>query len=167
MILSSTIKINNKWKEIGEVVTVKSGYAKNYLVPKSLARYATQGNLLALQTDRNLLSAKHESNIAEATQAAQLLEGRSFVLVRAASDDGRLYGSVLPRDIANEVNKVIKENLEIMLRIDPVHAQLEEGIKKIGFYSIKIGLYGPVGANVNVRVCRSTAEAEKLLSAAS
>lgn len=167
VILSSAAKISNKLRDVGEVVVVKSGYARNFLIPKAIARYATKENVAKLQESMSVLSEKHEKTIAEVTEISQLLEGKAIVLVRAASDDGRLYGSVLPRDVANEVNKLILESMQTEFRVKPANVQLGKGIKSIGTYNINLTLYGSVVTNINIHVCRSASEAEKLMQTAS
>ena len=92
--------------QIGDVVKVKDGFARNYLLPKKKALRATKQNRDYFETQRVQLEARNLERKTEAQAVAGKLEGKSFVLLRQAGDRGQLYGSVSPRDIADEVEEL-------------------------------------------------------------
>src|ERR1051326_6677345 len=93
-----------KLGQIGDVVKVKDGFARNYLLPKKKALRATKANLSYFETQRTQLEARKPEQRKEAEQVGAKLKGNSFVLLRQAGDRGQLYGSVSPRDIADVVS---------------------------------------------------------------
>src|SRR6186713_1456928 len=90
-----------KLGQMGEVVSVKDGYARNFLLPQGKALRATEGNLARFETERAQLEVRNLELRSEAEKVAAKLGGQSFVVIRSASDGGVLYGSVSPRDIAD------------------------------------------------------------------
>src|SRR5512146_199120 len=94
-----------KLGQIGDVVKVKDGFARNFLLPKKKALRATKANLAYFETQRVQLEARNLEQRKEAQQVAEKLKGKSFVLLRQAGDRGQLYGSVSPRDISDAVTK--------------------------------------------------------------
>ncbi|MCW1402288.1 50S ribosomal protein L9 [Novosphingobium sp. MW5] len=139
---------------IGDVVTVKDGYARNFLLPNKKALRANEANRKVFEANR----AKIESDNAERRKAAEAesgnVEGKSVVLIRASSNAGQLYGSVSVRDIVDALNadgaKVSKSMIV-----------LERPIKTIGVYDVKVSLHPEVAVNVKVNVARSPDEAEQ------
>jgi large subunit ribosomal protein L9 len=138
---------------MGDVVKVKSGYARNFLFPQGKALRATDDNRTKFERDRATL----EEKSAQQRQAAQgdsgKLEGQSYVILRQAGESGQLYGSVSTRDIAETASKA---------GIALTHNQvlLETPIKTIGVYTVKIALHPEVLVPVTINVARSQDEAD-------
>ena len=139
---------------IGDVVTVKDGYARNYLLPNKKALRANEANRKVFEANR----AKIESDNAERRSAAQAesgnVEGKSVVLIRASSNAGQLYGSVSVRDIADALNADGADITKAMI-------VLERPIKTIGVFDVKVALHPEVAVTVKVNVARSPDEAEQ------
>ena len=90
----------HKLGQMGEVVKVKEGFARNFLLPQGKAMRASEANIAAFEAKKADLAQRNDETRAEAQQIAESLDGKSFVIIRSASDAGALYGSVTPRDIA-------------------------------------------------------------------
>src|SRR5690606_5179820 len=88
---------------IGDVVTVKDGFARNYLLPRDKARRATEANLKAFEIERVAIEQRNEKNKADAQKIADKIDGQSYVMIRQAGETGQLYGSVAGRDVAEAV----------------------------------------------------------------
>jgi large subunit ribosomal protein L9 len=139
---------------MGDVVKVKSGYARNYLFPEGKALRATDENKAKFERERATLEAKS----AQQRQAAQgdsgKLDGKSFMILRQAGESGQLYGSVSTRDIADIAAK------EAGIAVTRSQVLLDTPIKTIGIYTVKIALHPEVLVPVTVNVARSQDEAE-------
>jgi large subunit ribosomal protein L9 len=141
-----------KLGHMGEVVKVKDGYARNYLLPNAKALRATANNKAKFERDRTMLEAKNAATKALAETEAKAIEGKSFVLVRQAGESGQLYGSVTARDIAEAAaaaGSTVNRN----------HIHIEAPIKTIGLYTVQVGLHPEVYVPVIVNVARSADEA--------
>ncbi len=141
-----------KLGHMGEVVKVKDGYARNYLLPNAKALRATANNKAKFERDRTVLEAKNAATKALAENEAKAIEGKSFVLVRQAGESGQLYGSVTARDIAEAAaaaGSTVNRN----------HIHIEAPIKTIGIYTVQVGLHPEVYVPVTVNVARSAEEA--------
>ncbi len=141
-----------KLGHMGEVVKVKDGYARNYLLPNAKALRATANNKAKFERDRTMLEAKNAATKALAETEAKAIEGKSFVLVRQAGESGQLYGSVTARDIAEAAaaaGSTVNRN----------HIHIEAPIKTIGIYTVQVGLHPEVYVPVTVNVARSADEA--------
>ena len=143
-----------KLGQLGDVVTVKPGYARNYLLPTGKALRANKANLEKFETER----ADRESRNADAKSAAEntakAMEGLTVALVRAASEMGQLFGSVSSRDIADAVVAAGHE-------LDKRQVNMDKSIKTLGLFPIRVSLHAEVDAIVTVNVARSLEEAEK------
>ena len=139
---------------LGDVVTVKPGYARNFLLPEGKALRATKENLKVFETRRKQLEEISEKKSAEAEKSARDLDGLNVVMIRQAGESGQLYGSVAARDIAEIVNETGK------VSIGRSQVVLNTNIKTIGLFDVTIALYGDIKAKVNINVARSEAEAE-------
>ncbi len=139
---------------IGDVVTVKDGYARNFLLPNKKALRANEANRKVFEANR----AKIEADNAERRTAAQAesgnVEGKSVVLIRASSNAGHLYGSVSVRDI---VDALVADGAQVTKSM----IVLERPIKTIGVFDVKVALHPEVSVNVKVNVARSPDEAEQ------
>jgi large subunit ribosomal protein L9 len=141
-----------KLGQMGDVVNVKSGFARNYLLPQSKALRATPENRENFESRRTELEAANADRRSAAEKAAVNIEGTSVVLVRQASDAGQLYGSVRPRDIANALNEQGAE-------IDRTQVKLDSPIKAIGLHTVRIAVHPEVVVEVTANVARSEDEA--------
>ncbi|GLK43141.1 MULTISPECIES: 50S ribosomal protein L9 [Novosphingobium] len=138
---------------IGDVVSVKDGYARNYLLPNKKALRANDANKKVFEANR----AKIEADNAERRTAAEAnsgnVEGKQIVLIRASSNSGQLYGSVSVRDIVDGLNA---EGANVSKQM----IVLERPIKTLGIFDVKVSLHPEVAVNVKVNVARSPDEAE-------
>ena len=138
---------------IGDVVTVKPGYARNFLIPRSKALRATKANLATFEAQKAQLIADNATRQKEAEALAKKLDGISVVLVRQAPESGKLYGSVSTKDIADVVNAAGKGT------INKNHVYLNMALKTLGVYTVKLQLHPEVSVNVLVNIARSEEEA--------
>lgn len=142
-----------KLGQMGDVVKVKPGFARNYLLPRKKALRATSNNKAAFESQRVHLEAENIEQRSEAERVGKDLDGVSVVIVRAASDSDQLYGSVTTRDIANAVIKA-------GFTIDRRQVQLDSPIKTVGLHPVRVVLHPEVAVQVVVNVARSEEEAE-------
>lgn len=138
---------------IGDVVTVKNGYARNYLLPNKKALRANEANKKVFEANRAQIEADNEAKRKEAEKASGNVDGKQIVLIRASSASGQLYGSVSVRDIVDA------------LAADGAHVEksmvvLEKPIKTLGVFDVRIRLHPEVSVIVQANVARSTDEAE-------
>ena len=143
-----------KLGQIGDVVKVKDGFARNYLLPKKKALRATKVNLAYFETQRVQLEARNLERRKDAEQVAGKLEGKSFVLLRQAGDRGHLYGSVSPRDIADAISAG-------GFSIARTQVPLDKAIKSIGLHEVSVVLHPEVRVHVTLNVARTEDEAER------
>jgi large subunit ribosomal protein L9 len=142
-----------KLGQMGEIVSVKDGYARNCLLPQRKALRATPANLARFETDRAQLEARNLELKGEADKVAEKLEGEMFTVIRQASESGSLYGSVNARDIA----EVATEGGFTIARGQVV---LEKPVKELGLHEIRIVLHPEVSAHIKMNVARSAEEAK-------
>ena len=142
-----------KLGQMGEVVAVKDGYARNFLLPQGKALRATEANLKRFETDRAQLEARNLELKKEAEKVAGRLDGRTFVVIRSAADGGALYGSVTTRDIAEAVTAD-------GFSLDRRQVVLDHPIKELGLHPVSVALHPEVETTVRVNVARSREEAE-------
>lgn len=142
-----------KLGQIGDIVTVKDGYARNFLLPEKKALRSTKANKAYFETQRVGIEARNLEAKSEAEAVATKLEGASAILIRQAGESGNLYGSVSARDIAASLN-------EQDLKIERSQVVLDHAVKYLGIYTIQIKLHAEVMANISINVARSLAEAE-------
>ncbi len=138
---------------IGDVVSVKPGYARNYLLPRGKALRATEANRRRFEADRARIEADNAARRAAAAKEAEGLEGISVVLIRQASQTGQLYGSVSARDIAEAL-------VAAGHKVNRSQVVLDKPIKALGLHAVKVALHPEVAAGVTVNVARSPEEAE-------
>ena len=139
---------------IGDVVTVKDGYARNYLLPNKKALRANEANRKVFEANRAKIEADNAARRADAEVHAKDVEGKSVVLIRASSNSGQLYGSVSVRDIVDALN-ADGANLSKSMIV------LERPIKTIGVFDVRVQLHPEVAVTVKVNVARSPDEAEQ------
>jgi large subunit ribosomal protein L9 len=140
--------------QMGDVVTVKDGYARNFLLPQKKALRATEQNLKRFESNRSQLEARNLELKKEAESIAAKLDGKSFVAIRQAGDTGQLYGSVTTRDIVETVTAG-------SFSIDRRQVVLDKPIKTLGIHATRIALHPEVIINVSVNVARTEDEAER------
>jgi large subunit ribosomal protein L9 len=139
--------------QMGDVVRVKAGFARNFLLPKKKALRATDENLKVFESRRTQLEADNLKRRDEATQVGGKLDGLKIVVVRQAAETGQLYGSVTLRDIADDITRAgfTVQRSQIMLGAP---------IKTTGVYEVGVALHPEVKVKVTINVARSTEEAE-------
>ena len=137
---------------IGDVVTVKDGYARNFLLPNKKALRANDANRKVFEGNRAKIEADNASRRTDAEAHATSVEGMQIVLIRASSNSGQLYGSVSVRDIVEALNADGAKLTKSMV-------VLEHPIKTIGVFTVRVSLHPEVAVNVQVNVARSPDEA--------
>ncbi|AQS87438.1 50S ribosomal protein L9 [Neoasaia chiangmaiensis NBRC 101099] len=140
--------------QMGEIVRVKPGYARNYLLPQGKALRANAQNRQRFETERVQLEAQNLKRREEAERLAERMHGLTVVIIRQAGDSGSLYGSVTPRDIAIAAT-------EAGLSIDRNQVVLDHPIKVLGLVEARVALHPEVSIPVIVNVARSAEEAER------
>ncbi|MBL7233886.1 50S ribosomal protein L9 [Komagataeibacter oboediens] len=143
-----------KLGQMGEIVTVKPGYARNFLLPQGKAIRANAHNRERFERERAQLEAQNLKNREEAERLSERMHGLSVILIRQAGDSGSLYGSVTTRDIAEAATKA-------GLTISRNQVILPEPIKQLGLYEVSVALHPEVNMQVTVNVARSEEEAER------
>ncbi len=142
-----------KLGQMGEVVKVKEGFARNYLLPQGKAMRANDANIAAFEARKADLATRNDETRAEAQKVAERLDGQSFVIIRSASDAGALYGSVTPRDVAEAATA---EGYAVERR----QIVLTGPIKELGLHTVNVHLHPEVDAQITMNVARSPEEAE-------
>jgi len=142
-----------KLGQMGDVVAVKDGFARNYLVPQGKALRATKNNLAEFDQRRVQLEADNLQRKQDATGAATMIDGQRVVILRQAGETGHLYGSVNSRDIAEAFT-------EDGVTITRQQVRLESPLKVLGIHDIRVALHPEVDVHVSVNVARSQEEAE-------
>jgi len=140
--------------QMGDVVTVKDGYARNFLLPQKKALRATKENMARFESNRAQLEARNLELKKEAEAVAAKLDGMSFLSIRQAGDTGQLYGSVTARDIVETITSG-------GFSIDRRQVVLDRPIKTLGIHPTKIALHPEVVVNVSLNVARTEDEAER------
>jgi large subunit ribosomal protein L9 len=143
-----------KLGQIGDVVKVKNGFARNYLLPQHKALLATDANKARFERERSAIEARNAKARAEAETEGKSIDGTTYVLIRQAGETGQLYGSVAARDIAVAANSANH-------RIERKHVVLNQPIKTIGVHEVTIRLHPEVSMKITVNVARSPDEAER------
>jgi large subunit ribosomal protein L9 len=139
---------------LGDVVNVKDGFARNFLLPRSKALRATSANLKVFEGQRADIEDRNLKAREAAAKTGEGLDGTSYILIRQAGDSGQLYGSVSGRDVADIVNAEGG-------KIDRSMVVLDKPIKTLGVHTVKVKLHAEVTLNVNINIARSQDEAER------
>ena len=140
--------------QMGDIVNVKPGYARNYLLPQKKALRATEANKKLFEAQRKEIEAQNLKRRQEAEAVATKMEGLRLVLVRQAGESGQLYGSASARDIAESLK-------EAGYAVGRSQVELTRPIKEIGIHEVKVRLHPEVALTIKVNVARSEAEAEQ------
>jgi len=138
---------------IGDVVTVKNGFARNYLLPNKKALRANEANKKVFEANRANIEAENAARRAEAEKDSKGVEGKTVILIRQASNSGQLYGSVSARDLAEALT-------ETGAKVAKSQIVLGKPIKTIGLFEVRVQLHAEVSVTVKVNVARSPEEAE-------
>ena len=139
---------------MGDLVTVKPGYARNFLLPKGKAIRATAANREKFEADRAQLEAENLAKKGEADKVAEKMEGLTVQLIRAASEMGQLYGSASSRDIAQAIT-------EGGFTVSKTQVDLNSAIKTLGLFPVRVVLHPEVAVEVTVNIARSADEASE------
>jgi large subunit ribosomal protein L9 len=139
---------------LGDVVTVKDGFARNFLLPRSKALRANDANMKVFEGQRVEIESRNAKAREVAAKSGEKLDGASYVMIRQAGESGQLYGSVSGRDIADAVNAEGG-------KIDRAMVALDKPIKTLGVHPVKIRPHAEVTLTVNINIARSADEAER------
>ena len=142
-----------KLGQMGEVVNVKQGYARNYLLPQGKALRVNAANLARFEAEKAQMEVRNLETKKEADAMAEKLDGETFVVIRSASDAGSLYGSVTTRDAADAAT-------EAGFTVDKRQVVLTGAIKDLGLHDVNVVLHPEVTAMITLNVARSQEEAE-------
>ena len=145
-------KVNNLGL-MGDLVRVKPGYARNYLLPQKKALKNTEENRKYFEDKRVEIEARNLELRNEAQEVSEKIDGQSFIVIRSASETGSLYGSVTKRDIATAAT-------ESGLSIDRKQIELNRPFKEIGIYQVKVNLHPEVETSIYINIARTVEEAE-------
>lgn len=155
VILKSKIK---KLGNIGDIVEVKDGYAKNMLIPNGLALFYTDKNYEAFKIKKAEIEKENQENKAKAEELKDKILAKEIILIENAGDDGKLYGSITGMKLANVINSLLK----LDNAVKKSNVSLKEAIKNIGKYEIVLSLHPEVSFDKIVIVARSKEEANKI-----
>ncbi|MFC3078322.1 50S ribosomal protein L9 [Phenylobacterium terrae] len=142
------------WGGLGDIVTVKDGYARNFLLPRQKALRANEANMKVFEAQRAEIEARNAKARETAAKAGEKLDGTSYILIRQAGESGQLYGSVSGRDVADVVNAEGG-------KVDRAMVVLDKPIKTLGLHEVKIRLHAEVVVTVTLNIARSQDEAER------
>lgn len=142
-----------KLGQMGEVVSVRDGYARNFLLPQGKAMRANAENIARFETQKAQLEVRNLESKKEAEAIGGKLDGQIFVVIRSASDAGALYGSVSPRDAADAAT-------ESGFTVDRKQIRLARPIKDLGLHDVHVTLHPEVDVTITLNVARSTEEAK-------
>lgn len=146
----------SKLGKAGDIVEVKNGFARNYLIPRGAALRASKDNIASFEGRKKEIEAANESKRKEAAEFAKKLEGTKITIIRQAAADGRLFGSVTVREIS--------ENLKALgFEIESKSIDLLNPIRAVGANDVRVSLHAEVSTTVIVNVARSESEAEQQL----
>ena len=139
---------------LGETVTVKDGFARNFLLPQGKALRATEAHLKVFEGQRADIEARNEKAKEAASATGANLDGKTYIMIRQAGETGQLYGSVSGRDVADAI---VAEGG----KVDRSQVVLDKPIKMLGVHEIKLKLHAEVAVTVTINIARSAEEAER------
>jgi len=142
--------------QMGDVVRVKDGYARNFLLPRGKALRATDANKKQFEAQRSNLEARNLEAKKDAEAVASKLDGQAFVAIRQAGDTGQLYGAVTTRDIADAISD---GNENVKVAVDKRQIILDKPIKALGLHEVRVQLHPEVIVKASINVARSAEEA--------
>ena len=139
---------------LGDVVRVKDGYARNFLLPRSKALRATSANMKVFEGQRADIESRNAKTKAAAETSGEGLDGKSYILIRQAGESGQLYGSVAGRDVSDVINAGGG-------KVERAMVVLDKPIKTLGLHEVKVRLHAEVTVTVTLNIARSQDEAER------
>mgnify|MGYP000997177410 FL=1 len=142
-----------KLGNIGEIVSVKPGFARNFLLPRNKALRASEANKKRFEANRANIEAENAMKRDHAIEDSKAVEGKSVILIRQASNTGQLYGSVATRDLAEALS-------EDGAKVSRSQIILDRPIKALGLYEVRVALHPEVSVTIKVNIARSPEEAE-------
>ncbi|MGI9312207.1 MAG: 50S ribosomal protein L9 [Alphaproteobacteria bacterium] len=143
-----------KLGQLGDVVNVKNGYARNFLLPKAKALRATDDNLKYFESKSVEIRKKNDKEMASAAKLSESINNKTFVVIRQAGENGQLFGSVTTRDIANMLSD------DGIPEITRNQVSLVEPIKALGIVDVRIDLHPEVSVTIKLNIARTTEEAD-------
>ncbi len=143
-----------KLGQMGDVVQVKDGFARNFLLPRGKALRATKANLARFEAERVQLEARNLELKAEAEALGEKMDGEAFVIIRQSSESGQLYGSVSARDVADAAT-------ENGFSTDKGQVRMDRAIKTLGLHPLSVVLHPEVSVTITINVARTEDEAER------
>ncbi|WP_293898863.1 50S ribosomal protein L9 [Phenylobacterium sp.] len=142
------------WGALGDVVTVKDGFARNFLLPRSKALRANSANMKVFDAQRAEIEVRNAKTKETAGGAGEKLDGTAYILIRQAGESGQLYGSVAGRDVAEIINAEGG-------KVERAMVVLDKPIKTLGLHEVKVRLHAEVTVTVTLNIARSQDEAER------
>jgi large subunit ribosomal protein L9 len=144
---------------VGEIVKVKNGYARNFLVPKGLAIYSTKSNMAKLESERAEFEEENKKKSEKANVIKKSLLGKTIKIISQASDEGRLYGAITNAIIAEKINNSfdLKEN------ITKNNVSIKEPIKETGVYEVELALHYDIKSKIEVVVGKTKGHIDIIL----
>ena len=139
---------------LGDVVTVKDGFARNFLLPRGKALRANAANMKVFEAQRAELEARNQRAREQAAKSGESLDGTAYILIRQAGESGQLYGSVSGRDVADIIN-------DAGGKVERSMVVLDKPIKTLGLHEVKVKLHAEVTVTVTLNIARSEDEAER------
>ncbi|MFM8375205.1 MAG: 50S ribosomal protein L9, partial [Phenylobacterium sp.] len=139
---------------LGDVVTVKDGFARNFLLPRGKALRANAGNMKVFEAQRAELEARNQRAREQAAKSGESLDGTAYILIRQAGESGQLYGSVSGRDVADIINSAGG-------KVERSMVVLDKPIKTLGLHEVKVKLHAEVTVSITLNIARSEDEAER------
>jgi large subunit ribosomal protein L9 len=139
---------------IGDIVSVKDGFARNFLLPRTKALRANAQSLKRFEAEKHIIEARNAETKAAAEKQGSKLDGETYVMIRQAGESGQLYGSVSGRDVAEAVQAEGG-------KVDRSQVTLDKPIKTLGVHEIKVRLHAEVTVTIKVNIARSADEAER------
>lgn len=155
IILKEKIK---KLGTIGDIVTVKAGYARNFLIPNDKALYATPDNIKLLEKHKDELIKLSNDNLLKAQNIASKLDGKSFMFIRSASETGSLYGSVTAKDIQESLSQG-----DFSVSFNQIHME-DSHLKSLGVHPVELELHHDVSVNILAVIARTEEDATNALA---
>lgn len=146
-----------KLGEMGDTVSVKPGFARNFLLPQNKALRATDANLAYFEAQKATLEKANADKKKAAEKHAASLDGMTVTLIRQAGESGQLYGSVTARDVADSINEAVEQKIQRNM------VELNQGIKDIGLFDVVVTLHPEVKKEVRINIARTEDEAKKQL----
>lgn len=146
---------------VGDIINVKDGFARNFLIPSKKAIAYTPANYKFFEEQKAHFEAENKKNISAAEKLKKSLEGKDIIILENASDDGRLYGSVGSAEISTKINEILGGKDKAISRSNIL---LKKPIKEIGVYAVTVNLYSEVAVELRLIVTRSESEIPSLLA---